>query len=340
MQVKKILAVLAIIPFLIEIAKADELSDLKKTYNEYYVSIQNNIQKISALQNENEKLKKTLDELNAKLENFSKNSTSANVPSVPAINSTTDGDKVTNVDKYNKIIEKISSMSGTIFSENNLNSNSAIGLFEFIEPNAFFISIDDLNNPAGVTAFKTKILYNYDSSLNLRVAGIFSLDYKTQYYITKFGKNPFAKSVRIRVKNPTYRGKLLDSTASSTSSNISASTSTVKSTSTSTSVIPSGSAVTIEMVKAAYSKNKIPETIKLSDEYIKKDPNNVDILRIRYRSYYMIGKYNDALSEILKIDAIQGSSLVKVVACDGSAIARLAKNMDLNKKYGDICKSK
>jgi len=38
-------------------------------------------------------------------------------------------------------------MSGQIFKDLQVGSGSSIGLFEFIEPNSFFISVDDLANP-------------------------------------------------------------------------------------------------------------------------------------------------------------------------------------------------
>ncbi|HBA44641.1 TPA: hypothetical protein DEG21_03930 [Patescibacteria group bacterium] len=59
------------------------------------------------------------------------------------------------------------------------------------------------------------------------------------------------------------------------------------------------------MVKNAYVNNKILDMLKLSNEYIKTDSNNIDVLRMRYRGFHMLGKYGDALIEIQKIQEIQ-----------------------------------
>lgn len=342
MKIQKIIAILALVSFfLVEIVSADELADMKNTYNSYYLNVSSNLSKITSLQNENENFKKLMDDLSKKMDSYSNSQTSSIGSNtwITTISNTWVVDKVTNIDKYNQIIYKINSMSWAIFSDNNIGSDATIWLFEFIDPDAFFISIDDWKNPTWVTWFKTKILYNYDSSLNFKVVWVFSLDYSSWYYTTKSWKNPYSKWVRIRVKNPAYKWKLLD-IIPATSSQAPIQSSSIQSSGNNNSTIATWTDVTLDMVKSAYSKNKIADAIKFSDLYILKDPNNIDVLRIRYRSYYMLWKYVQALAEIQKIESLQWTSMIKTVACDWSTIARLVKNTDLNKKYWDICKSK
>ncbi len=98
--------------------------------------------------------------------------------------------------------------------------------------------------------------------------------------------------------------------------------------------------VTVAQIKAAYDKTKLLDAIKLSDTYILKYPNNLDVLRIRYRSYYIIGKYENSLAEIKKIETIQGSAFEKTIACDAAVIGKIAKKTDVSTYYSTICKKK
>lgn len=255
--------------------------------------------------------------------------------------------KASSVEKYNILIDKINSLSQNIFSEYKLWTGSSIWLFEFIEPSNFFISIDDWLNPTWITAFKKKILYSYDKNYSLTIDWIFDLDYISQYYVTKFWKNPFAKVTRIRVKNPIYKGKLLDIVGSWTTAGswtISNTTSTSANNVISTVITPTSSTttsnVTLADVTSAYNKNKILDAIKLSNEYIKKDPNNLDIIKIRYRSYYLVWKYTEALSEVQKYINIKWENTEKSIYCEAKVIAKLNKSTDLMSTYTNLCSTK
>lgn len=233
---------------------------------------------------------------------------------------------------YTKIVNKINASLSTILADNNLSASGAVGLFEFIEPNAFFISIDDGKNPAGVTAFKTKIAFTYDANLNFTKVGVFDLDYTVQRYKTIFGTNPYTKSTRIRVQNPLYKGKLFEvvpTTAPTSSTTVAPTTST-----------PATTDVTFAQIKAAYDKNKLLDVIKLSEGYMVKNPNDAEMLKLRYRSYYIIGKYDESLLEVKKIEAIQWASFEKTIACDAAVIAKISKKTDVSTYYSGICKKK
>lgn len=326
----KIISIFAIL-FSFWIAFALDNSQILKEINSIENTINLNKETILKLENENKKLVEKISELK---KNLNTNSSTWNIVNSWAI-------KPTSVDKYNKLIDKINYLSSDIFEEYSIWSWASIWLFEFIEPSNFFISIDDWKNPSWVTAFKKKILYSYDNSLNLSIVWIFDLDYKSQYYITKYGKNPFARTTRIRVKNPLYKWLLLEEkTQTITQTNNNYQTSSNPKPTATTTTSSSTSQVSLTDVKNAYNKNKILDALKLSNEYILKDPNNIEVLKIRYRSFYITWKYSDALSEVQKIENIQWDSFEKTIACEWKIIAKLAKNTSLQNKYSDICSKK
>lgn len=190
-------------------------------------------------------------------------------------------------------------------------------MFEFIEPKNFFISIDDGKNPSGVTAFKTKVLFEYDSNLNLKVIGVFNLDYATSRYITARGNNPFAGVARIRVKNPSYVGKLLDepviqpsttATTALTGAGTTAATPVAGGNASSATDTPTSPA-TLEEIRKAYEKNKLGDVVRMSSQYLQTNPGNIEVLTMRARSQYIFSKFDEALGDINAIYKIQGDSI-------------------------------
>ncbi len=240
---------------------------------------------------------------------------------------------------FDAIIRSMNASFPSILKENGLPEAAQLGLFEFVEgKNAFFISIDDGKNPVGVSAFKTKILYSYDASLKTTVTGKFDLNYDVQRYVTTFGTNPYAGTVRIRVKNPAYTGKLLEETASasagtasSTASAANSATSPASSSTATTQIVSVD--VTAKDVRAAYDKNKLAEAIKLANAYLAKNPADVEILTVRYRSLYITGKYADSLKDIATIESVQGTKFDCTIAKDASFIAKSAKDTAAATKY-------
>lgn len=185
-----------------------------------------------------------------------------------------------------------------------------------------------------MTAFKTKILYRYDSALNLTRFGVFDLDYASQRYRTVYGSNPYSSTIRTRVPNPGYKGKLLDPATTVPSPAITSGNTS------STTAVNADTEMTFAQVKAAYDSNKLLDALKLSDQYILKNPNDIEALRIRYRSYYMVGKYDNSLTEIQKIEKIQGAAFERTIACDAAVIGKIAKKTDVSAYYSAICKKK
>jgi hypothetical protein len=133
---------------------ADDISDMKGLINDTITKlIQKYETQIQALQEENAALKQEI--LALKGTGTTTVISSGNtVPSpalVPKNNNASTGITITSAmtksDIYSAIVVKISGDLGSILRENNLPAYSAIGLFEFIEPNAVFISLDDGKNP-------------------------------------------------------------------------------------------------------------------------------------------------------------------------------------------------
>lgn len=75
--------------------------------------------------------------------------------------------------------------------------------------------------------------------------------------------------------------------------------------------------------------------ISLSNSYLTANPPTYELLRLRYRTYFIIGKYNESLAEIAKIEAL---GKLSTVACDAKIIATYSKNTSLITKYTSACK--
>ncbi len=318
---------------------ADDISDMKGLLNDTITKLTQKYEaQILSLQAENTAFKQELASLRGTgaivIQTVDKAPTAIPVATqakTPATKRTITA-AMTKTDIYNTVIAQVNENIGDILSENNLPAYTAIGLFEFIEPNAFFISLDDGKNPAGVAAFKTKIAYTFDNNLTLTKKGVFNLDYASQRYITTFGSNPYIQSVRTRIANPTYKGKLLNPATINNTANT-----TIQNTPSPTVSVITGDVI-FTQIKTAYDNTKLLDALKLSESYILKDPNNIDVLRIRYRSYYIIGKYEESLAEIKKMETIQGSNFERTIACDAAVIGKIAKKTDVSSYYSAICK--
>ena len=317
---------------------ADDISDMKASINDTVAKlVQRYEAKIKELETENVTLKQEIANLKTTTPTVIAPASAANPPKTLSNSPSTITAVTSKADTYDIVIKQINTNLSVILSENSLPGFSAVGLFEFMEPNAVFVSLDDGNNPAGVTAFKTKILYTFDASVALTKVGLFDLDYASQKYRTVSGSNPYTKAIRTRMPNPNYKGKLFDDVLPTGTGN-----STVTN-NTSTVVAPSApitTEVTLAQIKAAYDKTKLLDAIKLSDVYIVKNPDDLDVLRIRYRSYYIIGKYENSLAEIKKIETIQGATFERTIACDAAVIGKIAKKTDVSTYYSTICKKK
>ena len=339
------LALAVAAPAMISLAHADEVTDLKTSVtNTLSALISKYEAQITALQTENKRLS---DEL-AKLKGIT---TPASTPAAVTASGTIIPDTTstpnttvnntpatinTGTAKYDKLVQMTNEILADTLATNKIDAKATIGLYEFVEPNAFFISIDDAKNEPGITAFPYKFLYTYDKNYTLTQIGFFKLDQKTELYVTISGSNPYAKTGRIRVKNPLYKGKLLDEVAST--STTSSTTPKPAASTTSTTTTPTPTNVTFADIKKAYDKNDVLNAIKLSDAYLARNEGNADLYRIRYRSYYILGKYTDALDAVKKLEALNPQDFAKIIACDAVFIAKLAKQTTTQTYYSGLCK--
>jgi hypothetical protein len=62
--------------------------------------------------------------------------------------------------------------------------------------------------------------------------------------------------------------------------------------------------VSVSEITKAYNEKRYLSTITLSNTYLEKNPATIDILNIRYRTYFIIGKYTDSLAELARIEKL------------------------------------
>lgn len=110
---------------------------------------------------------------------------------------------------------------------------------------------------------------------------------------------------------------------------------------TSPSVVNSGSVspttpVTMADISKAYSEKRYLTTISLSSMYLASNTPTSEILSIRYRTYFIIGKYAESLAELAKMEAL--GALDRQTACNAQVIATYSKNQSLVDKYTALCK--
>lgn len=108
---------------------------------------------------------------------------------------------------------------------------------------------------------------------------------------------------RTFVRDPYFAGATSVPSTATTSPTTTGNTQTV--TNTPTVTPPTGtSTVTLSEVEKAYSEKRYLSVISLSNSYLTANVATYDLLRIRYRTYFIIGKYSESLAEIAKIEAL------------------------------------
>lgn len=71
---------------------------------------------------------------------------------------------------------------------------------------------------------------------------------------------------------------------------------------------------TLAEIEAAYTAKRYLTTISLSNTWLTANQPTLDVLRMRYRTYFIIGKYSEALAEVAKIKDM--GQLSSAVACE------------------------
>lgn len=225
-------------------------------------------------------------------------------------------------DRYARFVEKIHTDWTGIVWAYKLPATAYIGGYEFVKQGAdnhvFVDIVYDIQTATG--AYDAKILYEYNTGTYQRkLVWYFEYDRTTGYYKTKSGNNPFAWVTRTFIRDPYVSTAIVPTTAVSSSTG---STTPVQ--------IP-----TYAEIEKAYTDKRYLSVISLSNTYLTVNPATYDLLRIRYRTYFIIGKYTESLAEIAKIEAM---GQLASVACDAQVIATYSKNQSLITKYTAACK--
>lgn len=287
--------------------------------------------RVTRLQDEVNRLRIENDSLKAKSGTATVGTgTTSTAPSVAPTAPTTPAAPKTEAEKkFDIIVSNIVTSFPDILKKNSITATGSIGLFEFVEPKYFFVSMDDGKNPAGVTAFKTKILFEYDANLNLKLVGLFDLDYASSKYVTVKGSNPLAGVARIRVKNPSYSGKLLEEIVAPVAPTTPSTGNSGSTATTPTTTTGAGStvttAVTLDNIRKAYDKNKLGDVVQLGTVYLQSNPNNIEVLTMRARSQYIFSKFDEALNDIEAIYKIQGQNIDCGIVNDGARAEKALK---------------
>ncbi len=198
--------------------------------------------------------------------------------------------------------------------------------YEFVATGALdhvFVDIVYTGSTSGTGIYDAKILYQFDKTTYARkLIGFFEYNSTTGYYTTKTGKNIFPGVKRTWIADPRTLTSVIPTTASGT-----------------TVVAPTGTTtVTYADIEAAYTAKRFLSTISLSNSWLLANTPTLEVLRIRYRTYFIIAKYNEALAEIERIKSI--NQLSAAVACEGYVIATYAKNVSLADSYKATCSKK
>ena len=221
------------------------------------------------------------------------------------------------------------------------NSWAKIAGYEFVQSGANDYAFVDIVIGTGTTGiYDMKILYQFEKKeYKRRLIGIFEYNTTFGKYVTRpGGSNPFPGITRIFVKDPYYAGVVVvpstvsNSSGTSTWANVSSSVPTPPTTQPTP---PTSSAELADILKA-YSEKKYLSTISLSNTYLEKNAPTVEVLNVRYRTYFIIGKFTESLAELAKIEKL--GWLDRQTACNAQVIATYSKNQALIDKYTAVCK--
>lgn len=226
-----------------------------------------------------------------------------------------------------------------ICSAYKLPENANIGGYEFVQSaSGDNVFVDIIYGTGRTGIYDAKILYQFEKTQYKRkLVGFFEYNATTGKYTTRSGSNPFPGVSRTFVQDPFFVGTVSTPTTATATSSVNTATSTTTPTTT-VQTSTGTSTVLLTDIEKAYSEKRYLSVISLSNSYLTANTPTYDLLRIRYRTYFIIGKYTDSLAEIAKIQAI--GKLDKQTACDAQVIATYGKDTSLVTKYSSVCSGK
>ncbi len=241
---------------------------------------------------------------------------------------------------YAGFIKKIHEEWEQIKSAYTLPKDAVISAYEFVQTaDKDQVFVDIVSSPSYTgSVYEWKILYQFDpTSFKRKLIGYFELDKKLERYVTVKWGNPFGGVKRVEVKDP-FLGK--NNTPPLIISNPTLPVTTASGASQwQANLVPTTNASTVSLsdIQQAYSGKRYLSVISLSNSYLESNAPTLEILRMRYRTFFIIGKYSESLKDIQKIQALQGS-LDRTIACDAQVIATYSKDQKLIDSYTKICK--
>ncbi len=240
--------------------------------------------------------------------------------------------------KYGKDVAGFIGRAGkdwtAIKSAYTLPATARLAGYEFVQTWAMDYVFADIVIGTGTTGiYDIKILYQFEKTeYKRKLIGIFDYDSPTGRYKTRTGSNPFGGVTRVFVRDPYFAGvvtpppTVVTSSSGATTPVITSPTTTASGTST----------VTMADISQAYNEKRYLTTISLSNTYLTFAKPTTELLSIRYRTYFIIGKYAESLTEIAKLEWL--GTLDRQTACNAQVIATYSKNQTLVDKYTKICK--
>lgn len=235
-----------------------------------------------------------------------------------------------------EFIKKVNTDWKSIKEYYKFHSWSRIAGYEFVQSWANdHVFVDIVIGTWTTWVYDMKVLYQFEKKeYKRKLLGIFEYNASLGKYSTRpGGTNPFAWVPRIFVKDPWFTwGVSIPATVSSSW----ATTTTVNTQVTPTQTTSSSQQAEIADILKAYSEKKYLSTISLSNAYLEKNPATIEILNVRYRTYFIIGKFSESLTELAKMEKLWG--LDRQTACNAQVIATYSKNQALIDKYTAVCK--
>lgn len=204
--------------------------------------------------------------------------------------------------------------------------NSWIGGYEFVKNAAGNNVFVDIVYGGGTAdgAYNAKLLYEFDKqTFKRKLLGLFIYNSETKGYVTKTGSNPFAG-----VERDMIRGTTVGDSAPVLNSAPATATSAVTNPKTPTN---SSAIETEDKLTALYQARNYSSVISQSDAFLKTNSPTYKVLQLRYRSFFVLRQFTNALAEVQKMES--AGLATQFSYCEAYAIAMHANNSTLAAKY-------
>ncbi len=220
-----------------------------------------------------------------------------------------------------------------------LPENAKIGGYELIQSGALdYVFVDIVYGTGTAGIYDAKILYQFEKAeYKRKLIGFFEYSASTTRYTTRSGVNPFPGVARTFIRDPYFVGQITPPSTATVPIMTPVISGEVNS-GTVQPIISTNPTVVFADVEKAYTEKRYLSVIALSSTYLASNTPTYELLRIRYRTYFIIGKYSESLAEIAKIQAL--GKLDKQTACDAQVIATYSKDTSLVSKYAATCSGK